>query len=115
MGAFGDAFACLLYVIRFCSVQEFVDASIRALVAFLCCRVVCFVQRSRLMLSTRELSCYCFFGTQELAIKVFYPCGDHDISEVQNVGVIVSMMESCMPAESDLPAWYIQWVRYRRV
>jgi hypothetical protein len=67
------------------------------------------------MLSTRELSCYCFFGTQELAIKVFYPCGDHDISEVQNVGVIVSMMESCMPAESDLPAWYIQWVRYRRV
>ena len=27
----------------------------------------------------------------------------------------MSMMESCMPAESDLPAWYIQWVRYRRV
>ena len=67
------------------------------------------------MLSTRELSCYCFFGTQELAIKVFYPCGDHDISEVQNVGVIVSMMESCIPAESDLPARHIQWVRYRRV
>jgi hypothetical protein len=67
------------------------------------------------MLSTRELSCYCFFGTQELAIKVFYPSGDHDISEVQNVGVIASMMESCMPAESDLPAWCIQWVRYCRV
>ena len=27
----------------------------------------------------------------------------------------MSMMESCMPAESDLPARYIQWVRYCRV